>query len=559
MSTLRQKVVFLLIFILCLLLFTYPTIFHLKDKFLGLPGDSYIYLWNMWWSNFSINTLHINPYNCNYMYYPEGFPLILHTFIPIKSIPSIIFQNKFGLITTYNLFFLLTIIVKFWLFYFVAKKFCNHNIGAFLGAIIYSFAQVNLLNIYGYLDLSSTEFIQIFLLGIYYLDNKKFLKATLSIASSLIFYLYSQYYYLYYLTLALIIVTIFYLRKSYFSKLIKSLIAILILFLLIGSPIIYYAFKLIIKGEFNVKIGVAVSSVDLLSFIIPPHFNTFFKEFTSIIIAKLINPLHYYYVNPGFVVYFFSFAGLLYFKKKRLKKIYSILLIFFFIFSLGNEIRIFNKMIIPQYFMPYFWLHKLPILNGFREPSRAIIICFTIMSLFASVGISYFLKSGKKKWKILIPILFILFTFENIIIPIPMTEPVKFAELLETIRTEDGTVLTYPFTPEDIMSQLFQIYHEKPTINGRISRLPKHFVDKMNTSIYFKYFLKKNNFFVYSDYNLTYRVLYKNKDEKSIFTLIIPTGYTYYFYLPDYIFNSLKEDYYFKINLLFLRQIFWLF
>src|SRR5437867_3007514 len=65
--------------------------------------DAFQFLWNVWWVRESLVALRTNPFYTRYLFYPEGVPLLFHTFSFALGLASVPLQLTFGLVAAHNL------------------------------------------------------------------------------------------------------------------------------------------------------------------------------------------------------------------------------------------------------------------------------------------------------------------------------------------------------------------------------------------------------------------------------------------------------------------------
>jgi hypothetical protein len=85
-------------------LFTWPLPLHMSEQtVLARGGDFYLNIWNMWWTKFSLLTLHQHPFYTDYLHFPVGQSLLYHDGDVLNGVLSIPLQSAFGLLATFNL------------------------------------------------------------------------------------------------------------------------------------------------------------------------------------------------------------------------------------------------------------------------------------------------------------------------------------------------------------------------------------------------------------------------------------------------------------------------
>jgi hypothetical protein len=83
---------------------TFPLALHLGSRVLEDGSyDPFQFLWNIWWVRESLVVLHTNPFFTRLLFYPEGVPLVFHTFSFPLGVASIPLQAAVGLVPAHNL------------------------------------------------------------------------------------------------------------------------------------------------------------------------------------------------------------------------------------------------------------------------------------------------------------------------------------------------------------------------------------------------------------------------------------------------------------------------
>jgi len=84
---------------------TFPLPLHLGSAVLeDGTFDAYQFVWNIWWVRESLLGLHQNPFFTSYLFYPDGVPLLFHTFSFSLGLASVPLQLALpgGVLTAHN-------------------------------------------------------------------------------------------------------------------------------------------------------------------------------------------------------------------------------------------------------------------------------------------------------------------------------------------------------------------------------------------------------------------------------------------------------------------------
>ena len=106
----------------------------------GLPvADTAQHHWNLWWVKHALLNLKTNPYQCEYLFSPQGTPLTLHTLCMLYGLISIPLQFILPLNAIYNLLLLAGFILAGHGMWLLARSFGASQCGALLAGVIFSF------------------------------------------------------------------------------------------------------------------------------------------------------------------------------------------------------------------------------------------------------------------------------------------------------------------------------------------------------------------------------------------------------------------------------------
>src|SRR3990170_8582859 len=109
---------------------TWPLPPHAADSVVTQAGwelDGWQFLWNLWWVKHALVDLHTHPFHTDFLYYPQGSDLYLHSLASTQGVLSIPLQVITGnLLLSWNLlsllFFVLSGLGMYALSYRVARN-----------------------------------------------------------------------------------------------------------------------------------------------------------------------------------------------------------------------------------------------------------------------------------------------------------------------------------------------------------------------------------------------------------------------------------------------------
>ncbi len=388
-------------------IFFWPLVAGISSFIPGTGGDTYQSAWELWWVSYSILSLHTSPYFTYFIYFPIGANLLTQTMAPLAGILSAPFE-AFGSAVALNIVFIAGFVLSGFFMYIFAYYLTRNRYASFLAGAIYAFSPMHVFQSFGHLQWINIEWIPLFFMFLIIALKEKKHKYALYAALSFIF-----------LTFmgdleqsiavsigAVVLLASYYLtndRRSIYNR--RSLIylaEIAVAIFILGSPVFI---SIIIALQHGILSTVnAVSSTqanilyspDVLSFFVPSLMNP--------LLGFIPNALNYLYASDptertvyiGYSVIFLALVSIYDFRsRKSLKSLapWIIPAVIFLILSIGPYLQV-NGAVISSVPMPYLLLHKIPILNVFREPGRFDIMFELFISVLAAFG---FIAISKNK------------------------------------------------------------------------------------------------------------------------------------------------------------------
>lgn len=477
-------------YVILTMLFTYPLITHFSSAVPGDGEDNPMFLWNLWWIKYALINLKTNPLYTNYIFYPKGVGLTMHTFTFLNGLISIPFQLIWGLIIANNIIIVLSFVLSAFGAYLLINYLIKDGLISFIGGIIFAFCPYKFAHLLGHYNLITTQWIPLYILFLIRMTKESSTINSIGAGIFLLCTALSDFYYLIFLG----IFTILYLGYTFVSdkktimtlSFLKSCAAFWGTFFIGFLPFLLFAIIDIVKGEYS-KVpltgGANFYVADLLGYLTPFIFNPIFGEYARNIAKYFTGNAAEWTVFTGYTVLTLtSIAILKFFRTDREVKFWTISFIIFFILSLGLYPHILGKEIkIP---LPFFFIHKIPLLNNLRVPSRfniMVMLSCAILSSFALKGIFYRLEQTSKKF-LFAGVIIIMISLEYLAIPFPMydTTPPSVYEKIRADKNK-GIVLEIPLGwrdgfkmlgKEDTDLMYFQTIHQRPIFGGMVARFP---------------------------------------------------------------------------------------
>ncbi len=135
----------------------------------AMPGgniDGYENFWNNWWVRYALLDRHVNPYFNDFIYYPLGVSLRLHTLQPLNSLFTIPLAPLFGLIAATNLTLVWAVFANAFFSYLFLYYLCQNTLAAFVGASFFGFCNSQIYEFFGagQANLVAVEWLPLYLL-----------------------------------------------------------------------------------------------------------------------------------------------------------------------------------------------------------------------------------------------------------------------------------------------------------------------------------------------------------------------------------------------------------
>jgi hypothetical protein len=159
-------------FVLLSIVLTYPLSRDLSSRILGppAPGDSFEYLYKVWWFTHSLFELTpANPFFNEHMFHPFGYPVTLSETTLSNTIPALPLTLLAGEVAAYNLTLLGTFVLSALGMYLLVLRWTHSRWAGFISGIVFAFCPYRLSHLgAGHLPLMGTQWLPFLLL---YLDR----------------------------------------------------------------------------------------------------------------------------------------------------------------------------------------------------------------------------------------------------------------------------------------------------------------------------------------------------------------------------------------------------
>ncbi len=436
------------------ILFTYPTVWNFTTHHIGQStGDAKIYLWNYWWLKKALFELGTNPFETEWIFYPIGIGLSLHT---LASALGFVFATVSELIgnetASANLIILWTFVASGLGTYALARRLGATKEGAFLAGLAFAFCPYRTTRLAGHYDLLGTEWIPLYVLLLFEIsDRDRFPMAMITLAGIVAALCgYTSLSYLLFLTLFTILFAIYYHKR--WRKIVLRFASVSAIVLILMAPFFFQMYHDLTNWNYQPYTGADRYSADVLSYVVPPSGQTFFPGF------NFDENITESTVFSGYLLLFLALIGI----KNHFWALCASVLI---ILSLGSSLHIGGMD--TGLMLPFQLFESVPVLNNMRAPSRFAII--VVLSLSMMMALAW-----KQRRKLTTTIVSAVFVAEYLSIPTPLFQndtPEIFNEIY--LDKDYISVVEIPGieqSPGDVMNH--QRTHQKPILVGTVARVP---------------------------------------------------------------------------------------
>ena len=478
---------------------TWPLLRHITDSIADSPNaplpDTYAFLWNLSWVKQAIVDLQTNPYETDYIVFPEGEHLYLHPLTLVNGVLSIPLQVTTGnLIFSWNVLALLFFVFSGLATYAIARRITQNHWAALMAGFIFAFAPVVMMQFNGRWHISTTWPIPLMVLfTLRFLDNQRLREAAAAaVCWALLLYNNQEFA----LDAALFFVLFFiywsvvYFRRSDIEHLIslwKGGVVIIVVWLALGAPLVIPASVDARSGDYHLPAGDEFFSADLRSFITPsPLWGPGTDPNGGVVPPHQPGGTIESTLYLGGVPLLLATVALFSIKRAPHRVLFWLLLfVVIFVLSLGPWLYIepTNKVSIP---LPYQIYDQLPLFGDRRVPSRMLPFGMLGLAVLAAVGLDFLMSRLRRRHLLLAPALaavaigLVGLEYWN---PPVHTTRLDPPDILEQIRDEPGdfSVLDAPLGRRTgwgfnghlngaAIADYYQAVHKKHVFGGFIGR-----------------------------------------------------------------------------------------
>jgi hypothetical protein len=475
-------------------------------------GDSWRYLWNLWWAKTSLLDLHTDFYHTNYLFYPTGVNLYLDTPTPLLGAISIPLQLVgVNLVTIYNLLMALSFVIAGYGTYLLVKYLTGNRPAAFVSGIVFAFSPYHFAHMLGHLNIASIEWIPLYALallkaldwpqaitpenraevaqsdrpGLFSLNSPQLRWAGIA-GIWLAITSYTEWTYALFLLIFTVPVIIWQLlvrpRLGWRACLARAGITIGVWLVLVAPvlvPMLQEA-RTANYGQTSLN-DAAYFSSDLTDAFVPSLFHPLWSTLGIQMNDRWqTRPRSEKIVFVGYTVFVVAVATAIVLRRRPGLLFWAWLALAAWILSLGPIVYIWGQHFFfgTRVPMPYSLLYYVPFFNIMRVPSRFTLLVMLALAVLVGYGLAEagrarFQFRGIQVGRVAWALVGLLVIFEFLPVPYPMQYLNYDEPFYQEIAREPGQlgILDLPLTQLAIYEG-YQTIHGKPIVDGYLARQP---------------------------------------------------------------------------------------
>jgi hypothetical protein len=453
--------------------FTHPLVWHLSTHHAGeSSGDARIYVWNLWWVKTAVLQLHTDPLQTDFIFYPTGIGLALHTLALLHGLVFIPLCGVAGDVAAANLILLATFIASALGAYALARRLGAGTHGAFLAGIAFAFCPYRLARLGGHYDLLSTQWLPLYALAFLGVLQAERIRPVPVVTAGLLGAAcgYTSLTYLAYLVLLSLVLVALRLGAGRSKTMIGRATAVAIVVAALLSPLLLAIRRDVTAWRYLPYPGSDRYVADLLAYVTPTPRQTLLGP----ILGHAFDPnVTEFTVFTGWILLALGLAAVGLGPLRRSHRSWIVLGSLAFVLSLGDTLHVGGRDTGVPLLFPL--LHKVPFLHHLRAPGRlSILVVLCLAVLAAAVWTRALAGINTARRTVLTVVAAALMAAESLAIPVPLFAagvPPVFRRIAE--EPGDFAVVEIPGidqVPGQIMYR--QTFHGKRVFIGIAARVP---------------------------------------------------------------------------------------
>ena len=487
---------------------TYPVIKNMTGAIMG-TGDAWQVLYILWYTKQALlgGNPGITMAYTNYIFYPEGVPMIFSSFSLFDQLIGVPLQMLFGLAATYNILWLLSFILAGYGAFLLVRYLTGNDTAAFVSGIIYAFSPYHFEQAQMHIGATTIEWIPFCALFLMKMFREKSLKSAFLAGVFFILVALSDSQYMMFMAMLVGLLFLFEIYcilrekpdtgdnvngiqklKAIIEKYKQMFIryAVFAVTALVGViPANYDLLSIAMSGNNFLIQSINDSSTfsgDLLGFFIPSPLHPIFGGWVASIYTKFTGNNTEYITYIGMTVLALSIVAVVIRRKEKEVQFWALSAVFFMIMVLGPVLHVMGStrnfwtgLNIP---MPYLLAYNyIPFVKDGRTPDRFDVLVMLSFAVLAGYGLARLMAMAKTPSKgsviALIAAALIIFEFMSTPVISVVDTPAFYQQLGQD--TGHYAVIEIPASysyEAGLKSEYYETISDKPMVGGQIPRTP---------------------------------------------------------------------------------------
>jgi hypothetical protein len=471
----RETLLVLGAYVALAIIMTWPVARQFGTHVPGRDGDAWIHLWTYRWVRDTLLSGR-DLYYTNLLFFPNGTSLYSHNIAWVNIAVWLPLQAIFGEGAAYSLLFLGILVFNGFAAYLLIRELTESPFAAFFGGLIVAFWPYNLSH-HDHLNLILIGWVSLALLYLKrFFDGQK--KRDLILAAIFIALIGITRWQLLVLAGFLIGLYLLYriIRDRLYQKpgIIGWLVAGVALAGLIMLPLMLPVITATLSGEVPSELILEETpySTDLIAYLVPSKYHPLWGDAVSEFYSRF--PVRSTVPFIGYTVLILAIIGVA--AKWPQTRFWLLVAIIYIVLAMGPRLNLNGQIHGPP--MPYSWIDDIFFIRFVRRPNRYNVILSLPVAILAAYGILY-LQQRLRLRKLLAAVLTMALVFLVLVEYVvnyrtfSLEIPAWYSEL--TQQSETFGVLGIPMEPGMRPYKTYMHYqsaHEKPLVQGHISRVP---------------------------------------------------------------------------------------
>lgn len=533
--------------------FTFPVIETMTTSMAG-EGDAWQILYILWYAKqaFLAGNPGMTMSFTNYLFYPNGSPLIFSSFSLFDQLLGIPLQLIFGLAATYNILWMLSFIIGGYGAFLLVRYLTGNDAAAFIGGMIFTFSPYHFSQGLEHIGATTIEWIPFCALFLIKAFREKSIKSTAVAGIFFILVAMSDSQYMVFMGLFSVLLFVFEMavalkmsraakkeNKPHSGQL-KSVVFVFAIFSCVGLagaiPLNYDLIHIAFSGSNYLKPDISEAvfySGDLAGFFTPSSLQPIFGSWLATnIYSHFTGNVMEYTTYAGMAALLLSILAIITGRKEKYVKFWAISALFFAVMVLGPALHVFGLVRIPFYpgFIPLPYLafyYFVPFMSDSRTVSRFDVILMMSLAVLAGYGVARILKSLRNSWsKVMVTAIiavFIAFEFSSVPAISTLDTPTIYKQMAQD-KSQYAVIEIpcYDNYDSGIRIEYYDTIDGKQMVGGWLPRAPENVSDFEKNTPFINDLVNTNDqgdIFVQNDtqignyvlnyYNIQYVIIHK--------------------------------------------------